>query len=72
MLTADQKRASINVPDVAEALGVCLPVAYNIVNRDDFPKIRYGRKIIVPRTAFEAWLNDTATRGIDLKASCGR
>jgi excisionase family DNA binding protein len=66
------KSECMTTKDVAQALNVCLPVAYNIVNREDFPKIRFGRKIIVPRTAFEAWLNETALKGLDMKASAGR
>lgn len=62
-----EKRFCITVKDVAEAFGISLPTAYNIVNREDFPKIRYGRKIIVPREAFEKWMADLSAKNIDLK-----
>lgn len=73
MLTEAQKRASITPHDVAEAMGVSLPVAYAIVNRADFPKIRFGRRIIISRAAFEKWFEETATRGdVDLKTDSPR
>ena len=39
-----------------QALGVGRNTVYELVNRSDFPKIRVGRKIIVPRDAFAKWL----------------
>lgn len=61
------KRAGMTTKDVAHELDCSLPIAYNIVNREDFPKVRYGRKIIIPREAFERWLSEAAAIGLDLK-----
>lgn len=30
---------------------------YTLVNREDFPKIRLGRKILIPRDALNRWLD---------------
>lgn len=70
MLTEGQKRSCMTVEEVAAELGYSKPTAYAIINREDFPKIRYGRKIIIPRVLFEGWLRNTAANGgADLKAT---
>ena len=52
---------TLTVSDVQQALNVGRNTAYELVNREDFPKIRLGRKIIIPRDAFLRWL-DTQTQ----------
>lgn len=42
--------------DLIPLLGIGRAAAYNLVNRRDFPTIRVGRKILIPRDAFERWL----------------
>jgi excisionase family DNA binding protein len=51
---------ALKVKDVAEIMGVCLEKAYDITRRNDFPAIRDGRRIIIPRDAFFKWFNETA------------
>lgn len=72
-MTENQKRACMTTRDICDETGFSMPTVLNIVNRADFPAIRYGRKIVVPRTAFEKWLEETAAKGgINLKANGGR
>lgn len=66
-LSAVQKSTCMTPKDIRDETGYSLPTVYNIVNREDFPKIRYGRKIIIPREAFERWLSNAAADGLDLK-----
>lgn len=47
------KKLTYSVPEMAMALGVSKPKAYELVNRSDFPKIRLGKKIVVPIQEFE-------------------
>lgn len=51
------KKLTYSVPEVALALGISKPKAYDLVNRCDFPKIRVGRKIVVPIQEFEHWVS---------------
>ncbi len=48
----------LNVQQLADVLGVCKPIAYNLVNRDDFPAIRLagGKRIVIPKDRLQAWL----------------
>ena len=48
---------TMTVSDVQQAMNIGRNTAYELVNRADFPKIRMGRKIILPRDAFLRWLD---------------
>jgi|BioPla2DNA2_1021312.scaffolds.fasta_scaffold28145_2 excisionase family DNA binding protein len=68
MRADEQNRNCLTAKDVAKALRASMPTAYAIIAREDFPKLRFGRKIIVPRVDFERWLSEMAAKGgIDLK-----
>lgn len=55
---------TMTVSDVQKAMNIGRNTAYDLVNRADFPKIRLGRKIIIPRDAFMRWLDEqTNTEG---------
>ena len=66
-MTTQRQSTCMLTKDVAFELKCSIPIAYDIVNREDFPKIRYGRKIIIPREAFERWLANAVANGLDLK-----
>lgn len=42
--------------DVAKTLNVSLQNAYVIINRDDFPKFRLGKRIMIDKADFFNWL----------------
>ena len=46
------------VPEVATRLGIGRCMAYDLVRRGIIPAKRLGRRWIVPRARFHAWLND--------------
>lgn len=46
----------LQVKDVKKVLGCSLPMAYDIIRCDDFPKIKIGRRYFVPQKAFETWV----------------
>lgn len=58
-----QKRA-IDVDELAEALGISKPTAYELCNREDFPAIRVTpRRIIVPVDGLQRWLEEQSGGG---------
>ena len=59
------ERMALSVTEVQEALGIGRNSVYDLVNRADFPKIRMGRKIIIPRDAFLRWLDQQTGVCID-------
>ncbi|MDY2698449.1 MAG: helix-turn-helix domain-containing protein, partial [Lachnospiraceae bacterium] len=50
------EKLTLTVRDVQEALGIGRNAAYCLANRADFPAIRLGNKLIIPRDAFLRWL----------------
>jgi excisionase family DNA binding protein len=48
-------------PHVMSIMGVCKEQAYSLAHRKDFPSIKIGRSIRVPRDAFLRWLNEQAS-----------
>ncbi|MDB5094145.1 MAG: Helix-turn-helix domain [Candidatus Eremiobacteraeota bacterium] len=49
---------TLTVPEVAAALGVGLRTAYAAIHERTVPSIQIGRRIVVPRDAFEAFLSN--------------
>lgn len=63
MLSQEQKRLCMSVPELAAQMGISKPTAYALANRADFPSIRFGKRVIIPREAFEAWLRNMVSNG---------
>lgn len=63
MLTENQKRLCLSVSEIAEAMDISLPTAYDLTHRADFPALRLGRKIVIPKAAFEKWLDEIVKDG---------
>ena len=51
-----EKKGCISVEEMATYIGCGRSTAYELVRRSNFPKIRLGRKIIIPIEALDAWL----------------
>lgn len=59
-----QGKTTYNVKEVATLLNICLPAAYDLCNREDFPAIRITpRRIIIPADGLQRWLEEQATSG---------
>lgn len=59
------EKLTLTVRDIQQALGVGRNTAYCIANRADFPAIRLGNKLIIPRDAFLRWLEAQTSDKID-------
>ncbi|OZQ68290.1 helix-turn-helix domain-containing protein [Paenibacillus odorifer] len=44
------------ITDLLDLLPLGRNSIYRLVSRDDFPKIRIGKKFIIPAKRFEEWL----------------
>ena len=49
-----------SVDEVAALLGIARGVAYESVRNGEIPATRVGRRWLVPRRRFHAWLDGTA------------
>lgn len=52
----DELPLFLKANDVAKTLNVSLQNAYVIINRDDFPKFKIGKRIMICRARFFNWL----------------
>ena len=52
----DALPACLSVRDVASALGISRGNAYEVIKADGFPRVVLGKRIIIPKDAFTAWL----------------
>jgi len=57
----DTRALTYSVDQVAGFLGVSRGTAYEYVQSGEIPAIRLGRRWLVPRTRFHAWLNGKAS-----------
>lgn len=55
------EKLTMNVKEMAQVLGISLPKAYDLANREDFPALRLGRRIVIPKAEFKEWLSKTVT-----------
>lgn len=60
------EKLAMSVSDMQKALGIGRPLAYQLVNRADFPAIRIGKKIVIPVDGLKRWLEQNENREIEL------
>lgn len=63
--SALSEKACMTVSDVADEMRISRPKAYELTHRKDFPAIRVGKRIVIPRAAFYRWLEDHTGDCID-------
>ena len=55
------EKLTFNVDEMAAAIGVSRPVAYELVSKEGFPAIRVSeRRIIIPVDSLKKWLDRQA------------
>ena len=55
--TYEQLPLMLAVPDVAAVLGISRAAAYELARSKDFPALRIGTRIVVPKDKFINWIN---------------
>ena len=54
----EQLPLSLNADDIAEVLNISRGNAYCLMHREDFPTVHIGKRMVVPRNRFFAWMNN--------------
>ncbi len=65
MNTQTVEKMTLTPDEAARQLGISKPTMYTLCGRKDFPTVKIGRKIIIPFTSLEKWLEDQANAGRD-------
>ncbi|MGH9023547.1 MAG: helix-turn-helix domain-containing protein [Acidimicrobiia bacterium] len=50
----DTRHLTLTVEEAAQLLGISRALAYELIARHELPSLRLGRRIVVPRRALEA------------------
>jgi len=56
MANPTKTKVTYRVDEVARLLGLSRNAAYEAVTRGEIPSLRFGRRIVIPRLAFERLL----------------
>ena len=46
----------LNAKTVAEILGISVAGAYELLHQEDFPVLRIGSRLVVPKEKFLSWI----------------
>ena len=49
---------TLTAPEVGEVLGISRAAAYELVRSEGFPRMRIGKRILVPKDKFICWIAD--------------
>ncbi len=52
----DELPLMLSVPEVAAVLGISRARAYELARREDFPALKIGSRIVVPKEKFIRWV----------------
>lgn len=51
------EKLTLSVEEMGELLGVSRQTAYNLIHRADFPTLRIGKRVLIPKKQLEAWMD---------------
>lgn len=54
--TYDELPLFLNAETVANVLGIAMSSTYELMKEKDFPALRVGNRLIVPKEKFIAWI----------------
>ena len=54
--TYDELPLFLNVETVANVLGIAMSSTYELMKEKDFPALRVGNRLIVPKEKFISWV----------------
>jgi excisionase family DNA binding protein len=57
----EQDRLTVSVEEAAALLGISRALAYELVRRGDLPRLRLGRRVVIPRKALETFVEAATT-----------
>lgn len=53
---ADEERMTLSIEEAAVRLGISRALAYELVRRGELPRLRLGRRVVIPRKALEEFV----------------
>lgn len=59
----DELPLLLNVKQVASLLGISDSGAYELIQEDDFPSLRIGKRIVIPKENLQQWISNHTKGG---------
>ena len=56
----DQLPLTLNADQISRILGISRSASYELLRSADFPTVRIGKRMLVPKDKFIRWLSDQA------------
>lgn len=56
--TYDELQLFLNADLVAQVLGISISSAYELMHEKDFPSMRIGNRLIIPKEKFKIWVDE--------------
>ncbi len=53
----DELPLFLNAENLRDVLGISISSAYELMKEKDFPSVRIGNRLIVPKEQFKEWVN---------------
>lgn len=50
----------LNAETIAKLLGISIPSSYELMHEKDFPSLRIGSRLLVPKEKFSDWIDKKA------------
>ena len=60
----DELPLMLSVPEVAAVLGISRAGAYELVKGKDFPSLKIGSRIVVPKEKFIQWIDEKTSETV--------
>ena len=57
------EKHTLKVEEVKDILGISRASAYNLARSKDFPSIRVGKRLVIPKEAFFRWMDSKLKEG---------
>lgn len=64
-MCSEIKKKAYSPLEFAEAYGICETVARKWISQEDFPKVVFGRRIIIPIEEVEAYMRNMMNKQTD-------
>lgn len=61
--TYDDLPLFLNAAMVAQVLGISTASNYELIHKKDFPVLKIGNRMVVPKEKFAAWVEQNTTGG---------
>ena len=65
----EQERVTLSIDEAAEMLGISRAHAYDLVRRGVLPRLRLGRRVVIPVKALEEFIDAATDRSSPATAS---